>query len=104
MPGFAVNQRLASAWHAPDAALIFIKAGRHGGAQTSCMFKPVHLDPAGRLNGLRKFARDRAVPEELAIAVYEREVLRLREGARVEQFVCVIAEKRAKGALKTATV
>jgi hypothetical protein len=59
------------------------------------------LEEAAQLIGLREFARALAVPEELAIAVYERELLRLREGARVERFVGILAEKRAKDALRT---
>ncbi|MBI3044527.1 MAG: DUF3562 domain-containing protein [Betaproteobacteria bacterium] len=58
-------------------------------------------EQAAQLNSLRKFARDLAVSEELVIEVYERELLRLREGARVQRFVCVLAEKRAKHVLKT---
>jgi hypothetical protein len=49
---------------------------------------------------VRKFARDRAVPEDFAIAVYEREWRRLHENARVHRFVGVLAEKRAKDAVR----
>jgi hypothetical protein len=49
---------------------------------------------------VRKFARDRAVPEEFAVEAYEREWHRLHEHARVHKFVGVLAEKRAKDAIR----
>jgi len=53
-----------------------------------------------QLHSLRKFARDRAVPEEFAIAVYEREWQHLHEHARVHRYVGVLAEKRARNAVR----
>ena len=53
-----------------------------------------------QVHSVRKFARDRAVPEDFAIAVYEREWRRLHENARVHRFVGVLAEKRAKDAIR----
>jgi Protein of unknown function (DUF3562) len=53
-----------------------------------------------QVNSVRKFARDRAVPEEFAIAVYEWEWQRLYETARVRRFVGILAEKRAKDAVR----
>jgi hypothetical protein len=48
------------------------------------------------LAGLRKLARSLAVSEEVAVAIYERELVRLREGARIEQYVSLFAERNAK--------
>jgi hypothetical protein len=57
------------------------------------------LPHAAQLDALRKFARRKHVSEELLVAVFESERLRLTEGAKVERFVDVLAEKRAKRAL-----
>ena len=53
-----------------------------------------------QLNNMRRFARDCAVAEEWAVAVFEREWQRLCENARVLQFVGVLAERRAKEAVR----
>jgi hypothetical protein len=53
-----------------------------------------------QLNSVRRFARDCAVPEEFAVAVYEREWQRLHESARVRRFVGVLAEKHTKDAMR----
>ena len=55
---------------------------------------------SSQVNSVRKFARDRAVSEEFAVAVYEREWHRLTEGARLHRFVGILAEKRAKDAVR----
>jgi hypothetical protein len=60
----------------------------------------IERERASQVNSVRKFARDRAVPEDFAIAVYEREWRRLNEHARVRRFVGVLAEKRAKDAVR----
>jgi hypothetical protein len=53
-----------------------------------------------QLNSVRRAARDCAVPEDFAVAVYEREWQRLHDGARVLRFVGVLAEKHAKDAMR----
>src|SRR5262245_58934159 len=57
------------------------------------------LQHAAQLDALRKFARRRKASQELVVAVFESERHRLSEGAKVERFVDVLAEKRAKRAL-----
>jgi hypothetical protein len=54
---------------------------------------------AAHLDALRRFARRTDVSEELLVAAYERERHRLAAGAKVERFVDILAEKRAKRAL-----
>ena len=58
------------------------------------------LQHAAHLDALRRFARRKKLPEDLIVAVYESERHRLTEGAKVERFVDVLAEKRAKRALR----
>jgi hypothetical protein len=58
------------------------------------------LQHAAHLDALRKFARRKKISEDLAVAVYESERHRLTEGAKVERFVDILAEKRAKRALR----
>jgi Protein of unknown function (DUF3562) len=58
------------------------------------------LQHAAQLDALRKFARRKKISEEVVVAVFETERLRLTEGAKVERFVDVLAEKRAKSALR----
>lgn len=55
---------------------------------------------AAQLDALRKFARRKKIPEDVVVAVFETERLRLTQGAKVERFVDVLAEKRAKRALR----
>ena len=55
---------------------------------------------AAQLDALRRFARRKEISEDLVVAVFESERHRLSEGAKVERFVNVLAEKRAKGALR----
>jgi pyrroloquinoline quinone (PQQ) biosynthesis protein C len=54
---------------------------------------------AAHLDALRRFARRTDISEELLVAAYERERHRLAAGAKVERFVDILAEKRAKRAL-----
>jgi hypothetical protein len=54
---------------------------------------------AAHLDALRRFARRIDISEELLLAAYERERHRLAAGAKVERFVDILAEKRAKRAL-----
>jgi hypothetical protein len=72
------------------------------GPHTACMILDNQLERerASQVNSVRKFARDRAVPEEFAIAIYEWEWQRLYEAARVRKFVGILAEKRAKDAVR----
>jgi hypothetical protein len=53
-----------------------------------------------QLNSVRRVARDYAVPEDFAVALYEREWQRLHGSARVLRFVGVLAEKHAKDAMR----
>jgi hypothetical protein len=55
---------------------------------------------AAQLDALRKFARRKEISEDVVVAVFETERLRLTQGAKVERFVDVLAEKRAKRALR----
>ena len=52
---------------------------------------------------LRDFARHVGIEEITAVRVYESEVERLREGARVERFITVRAEKHARELLRRMT-
>jgi hypothetical protein len=54
---------------------------------------------AAQLDALRRFARRKEISEDVVVAVFETERLRLTQGAKVERFVDVLAEKRAKRAL-----
>jgi hypothetical protein len=65
------------------------------------MMNPGRAETVVRLNNLRGFARGLGIPEEVAVATYERELLQLGAGARVERFVAVIAEKHAKDTLRS---
>ena len=58
------------------------------------------LQHAAQLDALRKFARRKQIPEDLVVAVFESERHRLTAGAKVKRFVDVLAEKRAKRALR----
>jgi hypothetical protein len=57
------------------------------------------LPYAAQLDALRKFARRKKISEDLVVAVFETERLRLTEGAKIERFVDVLAEKRTRRAL-----
>ena len=57
----------------------------------------------GNLNPMRSFARGIGVSEDVAIEVFEAEYQRLSVGARIRRYIGVIAEKRAKDRLKTAS-
>lgn len=48
-------------------------------------------------------ARRKKISEDLVVAVFESERHRLTQGAKVERFVDVLAEKRAKRALRQMT-
>ena len=63
------------------------------------------LDPrpgqqVAHLGNLRKLARSLEISEEIAVAIYEREVARLKEGARVERFLSIFAERNTKKILE----
>jgi hypothetical protein len=62
---------------------------------------PRQAETVVRLNNLRGFARGLGIPEEVAVATYEREMRELGADAKVERFVPVIAEKRVKDALRS---
>lgn len=55
---------------------------------------------AVQLEALRQYARRKEISEEVVVAVFETERLRLTERAKVKRFVDVLAEKRAKRALE----
>lgn len=57
---------------------------------------------AAHVDALRRFAQRKEISEEVLVATYEIERRRLTAGAKVERFVDILAEKRAKRAL-TAT-
>jgi hypothetical protein len=57
---------------------------------------------AAHLDALRRFARRADISEALLVAVYERERHRLTLSAKVDRFVDILAEKRAKRALTAA--
>jgi hypothetical protein len=58
------------------------------------------MEHAGQLQALRDFAHSLGVPVETAAATYDRELHALRSGAKVDRFVGVIAQKRAKDAIR----
>jgi hypothetical protein len=68
-------------------------------AKIQAVLDQSRLQHAAHLDALRKFAKRKKIPEDLAVAVYEGERHRLIEGAKVERFVDILAEKRAKRAL-----
>ena len=57
-------------------------------------------EPSAHVEALRRFARRRGIAEESAVETYERERGRLAREAKVERYVGVLAEKRAKQALR----
>jgi hypothetical protein len=58
------------------------------------------MERAGQLQALCDFAHSLGVPVETAAATYDREMRVLRNGAKVDRFVGVIAQKRAKDAIR----
>jgi hypothetical protein len=68
--------------------------------QTGRMSDAARLDAKFILDALRKFARANGIPENLAIDVYDRERKWLTERAKVQAFVGILAERRAKDALR----
>jgi hypothetical protein len=52
-----------------------------------------------QVSSVRKYARDRAVSEEFAVAVYERVLQDLSGRARVRRYLGILAEKHAKEAV-----
>lgn len=64
------------------------------------MLDQSRLQHAAQLDALRKFARRKEISEDLVVAVFEKERHQLIQGAKVERFVDVLAEKRAKRALR----
>jgi hypothetical protein len=69
--------------------------------ENQAVLDPSRLQHAVQLDALRQFARRRRVSEEVVVAVFERERLQLTQGAKVERFVDVLAEKRARRAART---
>jgi hypothetical protein len=74
--------------------------GRLRGLQNATVLDQTRLQHAAHLDALRRFARRKKISEDLVVAVYESERHRLTAGAKVERFVDVLAEKRAKRALR----
>ena len=58
------------------------------------------MERTGQLQALCDFAHSLGVPVETAAATYDREMRMLRNGAKVDRFVGVIAHKRAKDAIR----
>jgi hypothetical protein len=58
------------------------------------------LQHAVHLDSLCKLARRKKISEDVVVAVFERERRRLADGAKVENFVDVLAEKRARRTLR----
>lgn len=58
------------------------------------------LQHAVHLDALRKLARRQHISEDVVVAVYETERRRLTKRAKVENFVDVLAEKRARRKLR----
>jgi len=80
--------------------LILINIPAPGGAQTGAMLDLQPRQQAANLGNLRKLARSLEISEEIAVAIYEREVARLKDGARVERFLSIFAERNAKKILE----
>ena len=57
------------------------------------------LENSVHLDAMRKFARGREVAEASAIAIYERERYQLAARAKLDRFVGILAEKRAKAVI-----
>jgi hypothetical protein len=64
------------------------------------MEKNQEVERAGALQALRDYAHSLGVPVEAANATYDRELQALRNGAKVDRYVGVIAQKRARDALR----
>jgi hypothetical protein len=64
-------------------------------------FEP-SLKAGAQIVAVRRFARDLGVHEESAVAVFEAQVRSLQSQARVTRYIAVLAEKRAKDALRHA--
>ena len=60
------------------------------------------VERAGALQALLDFAHSLGLPVEAAATTYDRELHALRNGAKVDRFVSVIAHKRTKDALRHA--
>jgi Protein of unknown function (DUF3562) len=78
-----------------------MRPGRVGWQGASMLLDhQIERERASQVKSVRKFARDRKVPEDFAVAVYEREWRQLHDAARVHRFVGVLAEKHAKEAVR----
>jgi Protein of unknown function (DUF3562) len=71
-----------------------------GLARDRTMLDRSELQHAAPLDAMRNFARRKHIAEDLVVAVFESEGHRLTEGAKVERFIDVLAEKRAKSRLR----
>jgi hypothetical protein len=63
------------------------------------MVDQARLENSAHLDAMRKFARGNETAEASAVEIYERERYALSERARVERFVGILAEKRAKAVI-----
>jgi hypothetical protein len=70
------------------------------GTENEAVLDPSRLQHAAQLDAIRKFARRKAIPEDVVVAVFETERHRLVERARIERFVDILAEKRTKRAFR----
>jgi len=64
------------------------------------MFDSTRLDIKFILDALYKFARANGIPEDRVVEVYAREQKWLSEHAKLQSFVNILAERRAKDALR----
>jgi len=64
------------------------------------MLNSKEVERAGQLQALCDFAQSLGVPVEAATETFDRELLALRSGAKVDRFVAVIAHKRARDAIR----
>jgi hypothetical protein len=74
-----------------------LRAPRHTALR---MLDQRKLEETAHLQLLRGLARNLGIPEDAADATYVREVTTLRASASVQRYVSLIAEKRAKNALR----
>lgn len=65
------------------------------------MLEPKRPADSPQLLALRSIARQLEFSEEFAIGIYQRELHGLRQHAKLDRFVAILAEKRAKHALRS---
>jgi hypothetical protein len=63
------------------------------------MVDKVRLENSAHLDAVRRFARGNEIAEASAVAIYERERHELSARAKLDRFVGILAEKRAKAVI-----